>query len=969
MNTQPKRMGNCATPKTAPSCDTGLSHVDFLANTTTHLTETITKRSAKKHSTKPIKVKPHGNTVVRQTNVSAEDSTIVLSEKDNTDQALSASAKVTPMDKELISTEGMPFRAAAIMNPNLDGKIIGMSMDDHNNHAFVPDSNTFLIKEDEMSSEFFTGQPNLLYMYSVPEEAEATPIATFPVTPYPRLHTLIATNPSVTAGSTFVPTMLESYAMLFRRWRGSLVYKFKLVSSNLITVKIVATLKYGVISGDDGITNYETALADPAFVMDFDSENREHVLRVPFFDDQEMLYNPLQPNTDINDCKVADLSIVQLTNVSTRGTASSGDVKLQVWISASNMEFADYTMDDTVIAMPRNIEVSPPEVIPRKVDPHFGEAFGITANTTKEVRDTMANDKVQLSKYVVPVDLASLAAKWEYAATIFLDKTTANGRVYEFKLPQDIITSHVQYAIAACAYFRGDMVFRILPTTSAFYGGQIIVAFQPLFYPIDEGLSGSDLYARLTSLKHMVIDLSSTQPMTFTIPYRHWGQAYKSSDFGTHGGPKAPPVTGTLHFYLIDFQAPDDTTKGITLNIQRSWTNFEPYITRGVDFGALYRNEPVRVKKQFGSDPENFEQAERDINMELVLDKLLEDGKITEEQMKTMSFDQILEIANLELASIQVVPHGPIPKPDKSYAYDRSAPPSDPQVKMIAENYEHVSERSENTDSLPQEHEKAEHNAQAMEHGKAPGFQTAATSNQQVVNTDEIVETSLLHASDRIVYTSTPQNMVELVRRPVKIKGFAGGEWQFQFTSDCYTYFANIDKTSPFARLSRMYGAFCGNITFTTFTWSNGSGYVNASYVPFHNDPNTDAPTLAQLTTSIYPQLSVPITISRGTNSSTYNFPFRCNYRYALLDRQINGGDPVPVAQAPVIWGTPVFWGNTNATTPKMGYELYFQAGDGFRFGLYIGSPRYEFSGISGKLGFTTNIKVTDPPPAPIRRR
>jgi hypothetical protein len=173
---------------------------------------------------------------------------------------------------------------------------------------------------------------------------------------------------------------------------------------------------------------------------------------------------------------------------------------------------------------------------------------------------------------VPSIQLTSLASKWfVYKTYNILPATTI---IDEIAHATDTLRAQAKLIGTTGKYFRGDLRVRVQPTVGAYSAGLGIMAWVPFGEDYGASLSPAQI-ARLLTLRHVMFDLSSNDPVELYIPYQYPLEYFTMTNDNNYSG-------GIIIGMITPFSQPTTAPLKTTITVAMKWENFETFIPKPI---------------------------------------------------------------------------------------------------------------------------------------------------------------------------------------------------------------------------------------------------------------------------------------------------------------------------------------------------------------------------------------------------
>lgn len=455
------------------------------------------------------------------------------------------------------------YSAIKVMNgenirATIDGVDHAMNLSDHAATELMPTAEDFGIEDDEMTHQYFRTRQAFLkkstYTYS---NSAGDLLGTIPMTPFQTIRT-------AQRNSALYLTPLEYLSMLYYWWRGSIDLVIQVIAPREVSGRIAICLGYDVYTAP----LYANAIRGPTIFFDFDAENREIKINIPYVNGKsEWMSNPLRGTTLQGKCYnkdgIGNVYIFAASKLAGNTSTYAIPPEINYFISGG----PDFRVKTCM--PPASVHFAPKSGTPVLAAAPSTEAQMLSANTghsSTPTRGQITARKTRRYGAPTPDSLAGFAAKWDIISTVTITPSTSN--IAAFNFPSDLLTTQSKYSALASTYFTGDLVLRIKPVAAGWVGGQIIVGFIPFEIAAN---AGSIPAAQLTHSHYVTLDMSSDSSVEMVVPF------LSQETYWYNGCPNS----GAIFIKMLNgLQVPAAGVASQDIAIEAAWINFKTYIPR-----------------------------------------------------------------------------------------------------------------------------------------------------------------------------------------------------------------------------------------------------------------------------------------------------------------------------------------------------------------------------------------------------
>jgi len=460
----------------------------------------------------------------------------------------------------------VPVVKAALYLPSLNGIQHGVWLADLVGCDTAATAEDMNCSDDCTSLDYFTRRWGLDSIYNIAYSlTKGSLVIAGPMSPFRMLFPLNYTLP-------LNITPLEFAASLYKFWRGGLEVKFNIFGPAAVSGRLAICLGYNDFGADPG---YQKAVTGPSVMWDFDSMNREKVVRIDYINPNAWLqapYNvdpvnaPNAVNVNINS-SLGTFRVYLVTALTSPNATFNRGLDIVVTVRASptfeTKFFAPLALSPTQCVTPS---------VTREVPMDANMDAGSTVSDTEPMHNAASQGVKPTTAPAVPIELKQFALKYANLDTFTVGLSSAPGALVTYNHPADTIIAQAKYAQAAMKFYRGDCHVKAFPRGNGWQGGAIYMTFVPY------AQSTPTTVHQALSLPGVFLDLSSSEPVELIIPFSYF-QSYFYDGC---------PSAGMIVFWLLStIQVPTVGGRSVDFEIQVAWSNFESFVPNEIGDAVL----------------------------------------------------------------------------------------------------------------------------------------------------------------------------------------------------------------------------------------------------------------------------------------------------------------------------------------------------------------------------------------------
>lgn len=455
----------------------------------------------------------------------------------------------------------------ALFLPSLNGTQNGVWLADMVGVDTCATADDMMCSDDCSTLEYFARRWGLVEMMDLPySTAQGALLFNMPMFPFQVI-------PTSVFGESMSLTPFEFATSLFKFWRGGIEVKFNLFGPAAVSGRLAICLGYNDFGPDPG---YQTAVTGPSVMWDFDSMNREKVIRIDYINPNEWLQVPysidsvnapknVYASRPIN-ASLGTLRLYNVTTLTTPNATFTQPIMLLVTFRASPTfevkSYAPLFLSTAACKPPTIVLASRKSAKAVLMDANMSS--GETLHDNEPQHSAVAQGVAHKAAPAVPIELKKFAFKYANLDTFTITSADSPGQIVTYQHPADLIVAQAKYAQAAMKFYRGDLHIKAFPRGNGWQGGAVYLTF----VPYSDGSVASSL-AQILSLPGVFLDLSSAEPVELVVPFSYFQDYFYDSC----------PTAGRVVFYLLDtLQVPSVGGNSVDFEVQVAWSNFESFV-------------------------------------------------------------------------------------------------------------------------------------------------------------------------------------------------------------------------------------------------------------------------------------------------------------------------------------------------------------------------------------------------------